>query len=199
MNKLAIFSTALIVALGAAAAAKAENSTLAISLAGEAFDGAPVFEVRMGGIVIASGRLARPLDTKTEGRLYLSAEPLGYLENFEFTIPENRFDPFADISISLTNDRYVDEGHGHDRNLFIRSVAVNGAMRTGGELTVIAHGQNVDVAFQAGLLPVYEQGHAVVAAPPLEGWPSQPAAGAAQAGLAVLPEHVVNELAQALR
>lgn len=200
MNKLSIFSTALIAALGAAGTLKAE-STLTLSLAGEAFEGAPTFEVRMGGAVIATGRLARPLDTGTEGRLYLSAEPLGYLESFEFTIPDNRFDPFADVSVSLTNDRYVDEGSGLDRNLFIRSVAVNGAVRLGGDLTALAHGQSVDVAFQAGLLPVYEQGHTVVATPPLEGWPTEPAAAQAapQAGLAVLPERVVTELTQALR
>jgi hypothetical protein len=171
MKRTAVFSTAFVLAMGLPFAAQAQT-TITIAMAGEAYDGAPEFEILVGDDVVAAGRLSNAVDTEGDARFYLSPEPLGYLEHFEFVIDDDQLDPRAEISIVLINDIFIDEGLGRDRNLFVQSIAVNGTERLGSDLKAVLDGQVIDLAFQAGLLPVYQQGQAVVAEPPATGWPS---------------------------
>jgi hypothetical protein len=168
--KACVFCAAsLQLAITSAAFAESRISFLA---AGEAYDGAPAFEVRMGDAVIGRGELAKSIDTVHEGRLFFSPSPEQYIERIEFSVDDKAFRPDAPVSVILVNDKFSQEGWGRDRNLFIRSVTVNGATvgAAGLRLTDGVKVQNVN--YQAGLLPVYHQNHRAVAAPPAGGWPA---------------------------
>jgi hypothetical protein len=117
-------AASLQLAITSAAFAESRISFLA---AGEAYDGAPAFEVRMGDAVIGRGELAKSIDTVHEGRLFFSPSPEQYIERIEFSVDDKAFRPDAPVSVILVNDKFSQEGWGRDRNLFIRSVTVNGA------------------------------------------------------------------------
>lgn len=139
--------------------------------AGEAYDGAPAFEVRMGDKVIGRGELAKAIDTVLEGRLFFNPAPDRYIERFEFSVDDKAFRADAPISIVLVNDKFKDEGWGRDRNLFVRSVEVNGLTVGAADLSLTDGVKVQNVNYQAGLLPVYHQNHMAVAKPPEGGWP----------------------------
>lgn len=167
--KLCLFcASALQLAIISAAAAESRISFLA---AGEAYEGAPAFEIRLGDEVIGRGELAGAIDTVSEGRLFFSPTPDRYLERFEFRIDDDAFRRDAPIRIVLVNDLFMQEGWGRDRNLFIRSIEVNGLTVAAADLQLSDGVRVQNVNYQAGLLPVYQQNHMAVAEPPREGWP----------------------------
>ena len=160
--------SATIVAGSSAASAE---SRLSILVAGEAYEGAPVFEVRMGDKVIGRGELAGAIDTVKDGLLFCSSEPDAYLERFDFDIDAKDFDVNAPVEVALVNDKFLEEKWGYDRNLFVRSIEVNGTVVRSGNLKLSDGTEPLDVHYQAGLLPVYHQNHMAVATPPKGGWP----------------------------
>lgn len=162
------------------------ESKVVISLAGEAFDGPPSFEISLGGKVIGSGTLANAIETETEGRLFSNARPQSFLEEFTFTVPDEAFAPDAEISIALTNDKYEDAENGYDRNLFIDFISVNGLEITSADIALTMAGEPYELDFQAGLLPIYESTQRAVASPPAAGWPV-PTTAAAEGDVSVLP------------
>lgn len=149
------------------------QSAVRLSIAGEAYDGAPEFEVRFGDAVVGTGAVETAIDTVRGGRLFNAEAPRQYFQSFTFEIPEAAFDPAASIGIVLTNDRYEHIGDGYDRNLFIEYVDVNGLKMVGEAITIIEYGSViVDVPLHEGLRPVYGSGQVAIAAPPEEGWPA---------------------------
>jgi hypothetical protein len=161
------------------------ESKIVISLAGEAFDGPPAFEISLAGKVIGSGTLKNAIETETQGRLFSNARPQSFLEEFTFTVPDAAFAADGEISIALTNDKYDDIEKGHDRNLFIDFISVNGLEVTSADLELVNAGEPFDLDFQAGLMPIYESNQRAVASPPAAGWPD-PATAAAE-DVSVLP------------
>lgn len=147
------------------------ESHISFLIAGEAYDGAPAFEIRMGETIIGRGELAKAIDTVAEGRLFFSPDPDRYIERFEFGIDDKVFRQDAPVSIVLVNDKFKQEGWGHDRNLFVRSIEVNGLTVRAADLKLTDGTKAQDVNYQAGLLPVYHQNHRAVAEPPEGGWP----------------------------
>lgn len=147
------------------------ESIVSFLAAGEAYDGAPAFEIRMGDEVIGRGELAKAIDTGTQGRLFFSPAPDRYIERFEFHVDDRAFRRDAPIRIVLTNDKFKAEGWGRDRNLFVRSIEVNGLTVQAADLRLTDGAHAQDVNYQAGLLPVYHQNHMAVAQPPEGGWP----------------------------
>ena len=168
IKALVFCAAALQAAVTSAADAESRISFLA---AGEAYDGVPAFEIRMGDKVIGRGELAKAIDTVAEGRLFFSPAPDRYIERFEFRVDDALFRSDAAISIVLVNDKFKEEGWGRDRNLFIRSVEVNGLTVHAADLRLTDGVKVLNVNYQAGLLPVYHQNHMVVAEPPQGGWP----------------------------
>ena len=69
------------------------------------------------------------------------------------------------------NDKFKEEGWGRDRNLFVRSIEVNGLTVGAADLHLTDGVKVQNVNYQAGLLPVYHQNHLAVAEPPEGGWP----------------------------
>lgn len=180
MRWLPVLSAALL--LAAAPSAVLANSSVSIAIAGEAYEGAPTFQIRMGDLVIGQGVVAKAIDTETEGRLFGVPSPLPYLEHFDFEIPDADFLADAPISIVLTNDRYLDTGDGYDRNLFIQQIVVNGVAIPGERIKILEYGSvEVDVPMYMGLRPLYGSGQVAVVAPPPQGWPALGAVGAVEA------------------
>lgn len=155
----------------AATSAAFAESRISFLVAGEAYEGAPAFEIRMGDRVIGRGELANAIDTVSEGRLFFSPAPDQYIERFEFRIDDRVFRPDAPIRIVLVNDKFKEEGWGRDRNLFVRSVEVNGLTVHAADLRLTDGVKVQNVNYQAGLLPVYHQSHMAEAEPPDGGWP----------------------------
>lgn len=156
--------------LGISQAALAE-SRVSILVAGEAYEGMPSFEVSLGGKVIGKGTLTRAIDTFKDGRLFFNPEPESYLETFDFTVDDADFDPQATLSVAFVNDKFKKEKWGYDRNLFIRSIEVNGTVVRSGQLRLTDGAEQRDDNYQAGYLPIYHQNHMAVATPPEGGWP----------------------------
>lgn len=158
--------------LGMATQNALADSTISLALAGEAYGGAPRFEVRMGNKVIGEGVVDKAIDTETQGRLFGITSLSRYVEEFVFDIPDADFDPTAPITIVLTNDRYADIGDGYDRNIFIRAVGVNGVEMPGKDIEIIEYGTIlVDVPLHMDLRPLYGGGQKAIARPPETGWP----------------------------
>lgn len=170
------------------------DAIVKLSIAGEAYDGPPTFSVLMGKTVIGKGTLDKAIDTETVGRLFASAKPSSYLQDFSFAVPDRQFKPDAQISIILTNDKYKAEEIGRDRNLFVRSLTINGHEVDAAALTLLVNGKPENIDFQAGFMPVYQTRDAVVAEPPVDGWPLEDVSVAQvqpdQTGLTPLPRPV---------
>lgn len=154
----------------------AAESTVVISLAGEAFEGPPKFELMIGGKVVGSGTLQRAIETETDGRLFTKPRPSAFLEEFAFQVPDAVLLPDKEISIVLTNDKFAErEGQGEDgildRNLFVDFIRVNGLEVTSADIALTRAGEVQHLNYQAGMLPIYEAGQSAVARPPAEGWP----------------------------
>ena len=154
----------------------AADSVVVVSLAGEAFEGPPSFEIMAGDKVIGSGTLAKAIETEKDGRLFTKARPSLFLEEFSFTVPDESLLPDKEITIVLTNDKFAErEGEGEDgildRNLFIDFVRINGLEVNSADMALMVEGEVQDLDYQAGLLPIYEAGQRVVAKPPAGGWP----------------------------
>jgi hypothetical protein len=163
-----IAATASAMAVSQAAFAE---SRISILVAGEAYEGMPSFEVSLGGKVVGKGTLTRAIDTVKVGRLFFNPEPESYLETFDFTIDDADFDPDGTLSVSFVNDKFLKEKWGYDRNLFIRSIEVNGTVVRSGQLRLTDGAERRDDNYQAGYLPIYHQNHMAVATPPEGGWP----------------------------
>ncbi|WP_336057399.1 carbohydrate-binding domain-containing protein [Nitratireductor sp. CH_MIT9313-5] len=170
---LSIAATACFAAIQlSGATADSAGTRVTVQIAGEAFEGQPEFEIRFGDQLVGSGTLTNGIDTVSEGRLFFSPDPDEYLETFEFMVPNRDFQRNAPITVHLTNDRFKEEAWGRDRNIFIRSITVNGAKVFSRNLQLEADAKPVKVDYQAGFLPVYRQNQRAVAQPPAGGWPS---------------------------
>ncbi len=163
------------------------DSVVVVSIAGEAFDGPPRFEVLIGDTIVGAGTLKKAIATETDGRLFTKPRPSQFLEQFSFQVPDKSVLPKAEISVILANDKFSERSDGGlilDRNLFVDFVSVNGLEVTSADLALTRAGQVQHMDYQAGLLPIYEAGYRVVARPPEEGWPvSDPSASVTPASI----------------
>jgi len=172
--KIASVTLGAVVSLALTAGICCADSVIVVSVAGEAFDGPPRFEVLIGDTVVGAGTLKKAIATETDGRLFTKPRPSQFLEQFSFQVPDKSLLPRAEISVVLANDKFSersDEGLILDRNLFVDFVSVNGLEVTSADLALTRAGQVEHLDYQAGLLPIYEAGYRVVASPPVEGWP----------------------------
>jgi len=175
-SRLAAFCGISVAVLALSTELASADSLVVVSLAGEAFDGPPTFDLMIGDKVVGSGTLSKAILTETDGRLFTKPRPSQFLEQFAFRVPDDSILPGEEISIALTNDKFLDHaGAGKagifDRNLFVDFVSVNGLEVTSADLALLRAGEVQHLDYQAGLLPIYEAGYRVVAKPPADGWP----------------------------
>jgi len=169
-----ILGTSTALMLMAALPAMAD-SLVTISIAGEAYDGPPSFDLLIDDKVVGSGTLRMAIETEADGRLFTKPRPSSFLEQFSFTVPDDLLTPDAEISLMLTNDKFTRiDGAGEDgvldRNLFIDFVRVNDIEVTSADMVLIHDGTIMEYNYQAGLLPIYEAGIRAVARAPQGGW-----------------------------
>lgn len=168
------------------------DSTVVVSLAGEAFDGPPSFDLLIDGKVVGSGTLSKAIETEADGRLFTKPRPSSFLEEFSFKVPDAVLKPDAELSLILTNDKFSKrEGQGEDgildRNLFVDFVRVNDIEVTSADMVLIHNGDVVHENYQAGFLPIYEKGYSALVRPPAGGWTAVPAGETAKVSLADIP------------
>lgn len=179
-----------LIAYSSMASASYAEATINIILSGEAYEGAPVFELSLGDKTIGRGELTKAIDTVATGRIFQSPEPERYLEHFRFTVPDADFHADRPVTMTLVNDKFTQEGWGHDRNLFIHSIEVNGSVVRSAQLKMMNGDQVQPVTYQLGLLPIYHQNDRAVAMPPEGGWPT--AASARTSRLLAKPATAVD-------
>ena len=64
------------------------EGTLTLVVGGEAYDGAPKFEVSFDGKPLGSSAVSAAIDTATTGRFADAANKDKYVQNFSFAIPD---------------------------------------------------------------------------------------------------------------
>lgn len=168
------------------------ESVVVVSIAGEAYDGPPSFNLLIGDKVVGSGTLTKAIATDVDGRLFTKPRPGSFLEEFSFTIPDGLLKPDSELGLVLTNDKFVErEGEGEDgildRNLFVDFVRVNEVEVTSADMILIHNGDEVRENYQAGFLPIYKAGYRAVVRPPEGGWLAETDQKVGQLGMAVIP------------
>jgi hypothetical protein len=168
------------------------DSVVVISLAGEAFEGQPSFDLLIDGKVVGSGTLSKAIETEADGRLFTKPRPSSFLEEFSFTVSDAVLKPNAELSLILTNDKFAKrEGQGEDgifdRNLFVDFVRVNDIEITSADMVLVHDGDVVHHNYQAGFLPIYEKGYSAIVRPPAGGWTAVPAGDTAKVSMADIP------------
>lgn len=177
MRSVAALSAASV--LCAAVPVFAGESTLVLVLGGEAYDGAPEFDVSFGGAPLGSGTVESAIDTETNGRIADVADKSPYVQSFEFTIPETIFRPDGELRVKFTNEAFGGEGSNRDRNLYLVSASINGRVVLGpGFKTISTTGEEPN-QLVGDLLGLYDNGEEGVSAAPDGGWP-EPTTGGVQ-------------------
>ncbi|WP_421762365.1 OmpA family protein [Devosia sp.] len=166
------------------ATAFAAPSTLSLIIGGEAYDGAPRFEVSFDGKPVGEAAVDTAIDTVSSGRFADAADKSAYVQSFDFPIPEALFKPGGEVRVRLINEAYGGDGSNHDRNLYLAAVSVNGRAVTVSGLRT--QGTKADQGNEVlGEFLVLRDGNMEgVSMPPAGGWP-QP--GAAVASVAAQP------------
>jgi hypothetical protein len=153
------------------AAGLAADSTLVLVMAGEAYDGPPRFSVSFGGEPLGEGAVAAAIDTVSKGSFAAASDKTSYLQSFTFTIPEARFKPDAAVAVSLTNEARGDDGSGHDRNLYLASVSINGRPVTASGITTETPSGATPDTMLGEFVAIKDGTVKAVAAAPRGGWP----------------------------
>ncbi|MDP1732322.1 MAG: OmpA family protein [Devosia sp.] len=168
--KLAALAAAALF-LAAPGSALAESSRLQLIIGGEAYDGPPRFEVSFDGRILGEAAVDAAIDTATVGRFAEAADRAVHVQNMEFAIPEDVFNPGGEVRVRLVNEAFGGEGSNRDRTLFLAAVVVNGrAVTVSGLNTVTAAGAKDNIL--VGEFLVLDDGNVegVATAPP-GGWP----------------------------
>lgn len=104
--------------------AHAEDAILAITMAGEAYEGAPKFKILADERTIGTGEIAHALDTSTGNHLKLPADlERSTTERFLFAVPDVQ--NVSQFEIVFTNDAWAGKGKPGDRNLYVLGLALS--------------------------------------------------------------------------
>lgn len=109
--------------------AHAEDALLAIKMAGEAYDGAPKFQLLADKQVIGAGELAKAVDTATGNRLKAGKRLRpDAAESFLFAVPN--IETVSQFEIEFTNDAWAGKGKPGDRNLYVLGLSLSVVKKT---------------------------------------------------------------------
>ncbi len=172
-------------------AAHAENGVVVITMAGEAYRGAPKFRFVADDRMIGAGELAGALDTKRGARLdFQGGSKPPPSERFSFDVPD--MDKVSQLDIEFVNDVSAGAGKHGNRNLYVLSLSVTTVKKTPRD-TVVAIHEFRPLAFEAvkggkillGAAALYTNG-TIRLKRPASGWamalgmPNEPDAQAAE-------------------
>lgn len=156
-------------------AAFAAPSTLVLVIAGEAYDGAPRFEVSFDGAALGEGLVDAAIDTATAGRFAEANDKTPYVQIFQFEIPEAQFVADGDIRIRFLNEAYGGDGSNRDRNLYLASASLNGRMVPAMEFVTTSGGGVEPNAMLGEYLVLFDGTADGLVEAPEGGWPLPPA------------------------
>ena len=168
-NRLSAAGLAALVAM--APGAVLANSKLTLVLGGEGFDGAPKFTVLFGGKPVGDGTLDTAIDTSKDGRFADAADKAKYTKTVSFDIPDSVFKPDGEVTVRLANEAHGAAGSRDDRELYLKSVAVNGTAVAADKLAMRSSLGVEPTALLGDYLVISQGAVSAVAAAPGGGWP----------------------------
>lgn len=173
---------------------KAESINITITLAGEAFDGPPAYEIRYGDREIAKGTVENAIDTSTEGPLSKLTDWQAHQKAVSIPIDSEDLSKNLPLTVNFTNDKWGGAGTTMDRNLYVLSAEVGSVKVPAQDIKVLDKAQPKDDATgQRGARLGNNSSIAVIEAP-ATGW--LPAA-APEASSAAAPQPAADESAKA--
>ena len=151
--------------------AAAQDSSVTLTLAGEAYDGPPAFTVTFNGQTIGKGAVKTAIDTIIKGRLVTNNTINGTTERFQFNIPSAIFDPNAPLDIYFTNDKFDTVNKIGDRNLYVVSANINGREVPASDFATLLSDSPTATTLISGMLFLPGNTTSARAAAPPGGWP----------------------------
>jgi outer membrane protein OmpA-like peptidoglycan-associated protein len=104
--------------------AHAEDAILAITMTGEAYEGAPKFKILADAHTIGTGEIAHALDASKGNRLKLPTDlERSTTERFLFAVPD--IQNVSQFEIVFTNDAWAGKGKPGDRNLYVLGLSLS--------------------------------------------------------------------------
>ncbi|SUB00191.1 outer membrane protein A [Pannonibacter phragmitetus] len=104
--------------------ANAGSINVTFTLAGEAFDGPPAYEIRYGDQEIAKGTVENAIDTSTDGQLSKLKNWQDHQKEVTVTVDSADLEKNLPFSVHFTNDKWGGAGTAMDRNLYVLSAEV---------------------------------------------------------------------------
>lgn len=167
------------------------DKTLTLVVGGEGFGGPPRFAVAFDGKPVGEAAVQAAIDTRSAGRFADAANQASYVQTFSFPIPDAVFKPDGIVSIKLTNAAHGDPGSKDERELFVRSVAIDGTILPASSLSMRS-AAGVEPTSLLGNYMVISRNEVEGIALPSGGW----ATSAASAEVAV-PAAATHQVAEA--
>lgn len=104
--------------------ANAGSINVTFTLAGEAFDGPPAYEIRYGDQEIAKGTVENAIDTSTDGQLSKLKNWQDHQKEVTTTVDSADLEKNLPFSVHFTNDKWGGAGTAMDRNLYVLSAEI---------------------------------------------------------------------------
>jgi outer membrane protein OmpA-like peptidoglycan-associated protein len=173
--------------------ARAENINITITLAGEAFDGPPAYEIRYGDREIAKGTVENAIDTSTEGPLSKLADWQAHQKAVSIPIDSEDLSKNLPLTVNFTNDKWGGAGTTMDRNLYVLSAEVGSVKVAAQDIKVLDKAQPRDNATGPRGARLGNNSSIAVIEPPATGWLS---AAATSGTSAAAPQPAAGEPAK---
>lgn len=111
------------------APAQARDAVVIITMAGEAYKGAPRFNFGADGRVLGTRKITNSVDTKAGKALRLrdGSKPPRF-QKFIFKVPD--IDNVSHLDIEFTNDSWAGKGKPGDRNLYVLALSLSTVEKT---------------------------------------------------------------------
>ncbi|WP_417679869.1 OmpA family protein [Roseibium sp.] len=152
--------------------AAAEDPMVEVTLAGEAYQGPPTFEIDFAGTKIGVGAVDKAIDTTTEGRIQKLKDWAPYTQTLSFPIPADVFTADGAVSIRLTNDAWGGPGSNQDRNIYLMGAKIDGVEMSPQDFVWLVKGEESSIGATAKWVSLSSNNAVAVANPPSGGWPS---------------------------
>lgn len=173
---------------------RAESINITITLAGEAFDGPPAYEIRYGDREIAKGTVENAIDTSTEGPLSGLTDWQAHQKAVTIPIEPEDLGKNLPFTVNFTNDKWGGAGTTMDRNLYVLSAEIGSVKVAAQDIKVLDKAQPRDNASGPEGARLGNNSSIAVIAPPATGW--LPASAQATSSTAA-PQSAAGEAPQA--
>ncbi len=150
--------------------ANAGSINVTFTLAGEAFDGPPAYEIRYGDQEIAKGTVENAIDTSTDGPLSKLTDWQDHQKAVTFTVDSADLEKNQPFSVHFTNDKWGGAGTAMDRNLYVLSAEIGSVKVPAQDIKVLDKAQPKDNATGPRSARLSNNSSIAVIEPPATGW-----------------------------